>query len=118
MCANVVRPVCFLEKLRQIAPDLTLVDIPNDDRLYQEPFEFPNGAPPVFHHGNEAAKTRGLGLRHNGRLVVFYHPGDMGDAWRNDHAGMEARDYNEVFKMGLNVMNYAFNTYTDLHPAK
>ena len=23
-----------------------------------------------------------------------------------------------AFKLGVNVMNYAFNMYTDLHPAK
>ena len=31
----------------QACPELTWVDIPNDDIIYQQPFEFPNGVPPL-----------------------------------------------------------------------
>ena len=104
----------FRAALRQACPELAWVDIPNDDIIYQQPFEFPNGVPPLFHH----AGKRGLGLKYNDRWVVFYHPGDLGDAWRNDHAGMDDAIALRAFKLGVNIMNYAFNMYTDLHPAK
>ncbi len=100
--------------LAQVCPELTWVDVPNDDTIYQQPFEFPNGAPAFFHH----AGNRGLGLRYNDRWVVYYHPGDLGDAWRNDHAGMDEAVATRAFKLGVNIMNYAFNTYSDLHSAK
>jgi hypothetical protein len=104
----------FRAALRQACPELGWVDIPNDDVIYQQPFEFPNGAPALFHH----AGNRALGLKYNGRWAVFYHSGDLGDAWRNDHAGMDEATALRAFKLGVNVMNYAFNMYTDLHPAK
>ena len=63
-------------------------------------------------------RRAGMGLKHNDRWVVFYHPGDLGDAWRNDHAGMQDAVALRAFKLGVNIMNYAFNMYTDLHPAK
>ncbi len=104
----------FRAALRQACPELAWADVPNDDAIYQQPFEFPNGAPALFHH----AGNRGLGLRYNDRWVVYYHPGDLGDAWRNDRAGMDDAVVARAFKLGVNIMNYAFNTYTDLHPAK
>ena len=104
----------FRAALRQACPELAWADIPNDDVIYQQPFEFPNGAPALFHH----AGNRALGLKYNSRWVAFYHSGDLGDAWRNDHAGMDEATTLRAFQLGVNVMNYAFNMYTDLHPAK
>jgi hypothetical protein len=104
----------FRAALAQACPGLAWVDVPNDDVVYQQPFEFPNGAPALFHH----AGNRASGLRYNDRWVVYYHPGDLGDAWRNDHAGMDDAIVARAFKLGVNIMNYAFNTYTDLHSAK
>ena len=104
----------FRAALRQACPELGWTDIPNDDVIYQQPFEFPNGVLPLFHHSGE----RGLGLKYEGRWIAFYHPGDLGDAWRNDHAGMHDAIALRAFKLGVNIMNYAFNAYTDLHPAQ
>jgi hypothetical protein len=104
----------FKSALHQACPELSWVDIPNDDVIYQQPFEFPNGVPPLFHHAGQ----RGVGLKYNDRWVAFYHAGDLGDAWRNDHAGMNDAIALRAFKLGINIMNYAFNMYTDLHPAR
>ena len=45
-------------------------------------------------------------------------PGNIGDAWKTGHSGVSGELANEAYDMGINVMNYSFNQYTDLHPVK
>ncbi|GEM_PF-313532 len=97
--------------LAQIFPGQRLVDIPNDDPIYQAPFLFPGGAPPLWQH----AGKRALGIRHDGRWVVFYHPGDMGDAWKDGHSGASGAVAEQAYRLGINVMYYAFNMYYARH---
>jgi pSer/pThr/pTyr-binding forkhead associated (FHA) protein len=97
--------------MRRVYPGQPLVDIPNDDPIFQAPFVFPSGAPPLWQHGGSRAK----GIRHEGRWVVFYHPGDMGDAWKDGHSGVAPEVAEQAYRMGINVMYYAFNTYYEQH---
>jgi hypothetical protein len=97
--------------LRKVFPGKPLVDIPNDDPIYQRPYVFPDGAPPFWHHAGYRAK----GVRDEGRWVVFYHPGDINDAWRDDHSGASAEVADQAYKLGINVMFYAFNQYYRRH---
>lgn len=97
--------------LGQIFPGQRLVDIPNDDPIYQAPFLFPSGAPPLWQH----AGKRAMGIRHDGRWVVFYHPGDMGDAWKDGHSGASGAVAEQAYRLGINVMYYAFNMYYARH---
>ena len=97
--------------LRRVFPGKPLVDIPNDDVIYQRPYVFPDGAPPFWHH----AGYRAMGIRDEGRWVVFYHPGDVNDAWRDDHSGASAEVADQAYKLGVNIMFYAFNQYYKRH---
>ena len=97
--------------LRRVFPGRPLVDIPNDDTIYQRPYVFPDGAPPFWHH----AGYRAMGVRDEGRWVVFYHPGDINDAWRDDHSGASPEVADQAYKLGVNVMFYAFNQYYRRH---
>lgn len=97
--------------LRRVFPGKPLVDIPNDDTIFQRPYVFPDGAPPFWHHAGYRAK----GVRDEGRWVVFYHPGDVNDAWRDDHSGASAEVADQAYKLGINVMFYAFNQYYRRH---
>ena len=101
----------FRAAMAQAFPELQWVDIPNDDILYQQPFLFPNGAPPLWHHSG----TRALGLKYNGRWIVFYHQGDVNDAWKTGHSGASESLAGEAFKLGVNVINYAVNNYWEMH---
>jgi len=100
--------------LRRVFPGRALIDIPNDDPIYQRPYVFPDGAPPFWHH----AGYRALGVRDEGRWVVFYHPGDINDAWKDDHSGASAEVADQAYKLGINVMFYAFNQYYSRHYEK
>lgn len=97
--------------LRKVFPGKRLVDIPNDDPIYQRPYVFPDGAPPFWHH----AGYRALGIRDEGRWMVFYHPGDVNDAWKDDHSGASPEVADQAYKLGVNIMFYAFNQYYRRH---
>jgi hypothetical protein len=100
----------FTHFIRQVFPDKPLIDIADDDILYQLPYGFPNGAPAFWHHGGR----RALGIKNEGRWVVFYHPGDMNDAWKSQgytDVTPEMRD--AAMQLGINLVYYAFNQWND-----
>ena len=105
----------FVNMCRQVFSGMQLVDIPDDDPLYREPFVFPNGAPPLWHHHG---RYRPLGIKHEGRWVVFYHPGDMGDAWKTGHSGASKAVASRAYKLGINIMYYTFTRYLEKHHPK
>ncbi len=94
----------------QLFPGEPLLVIADDDQLFQVPYCFPNGAPPLWHHGG----NRALGIKHNGRWVIFYHPGDIGDAWKTGHSGMDPLLAEGATQVGVNVIYYAFTHYLEV----
>jgi hypothetical protein len=98
----------FTHFIRQVFSDKPLLDIADDDMLYQAPFIFPNGAPAFWHHGGR----RALGIKHEGRWMVFYHPGDMNDAWKSPGFTDVKPDMRDAaMNLGVNLVNYAFNQW-------
>ncbi len=96
--------------IKQVLPGEPLLVIADDDPLFQMPFAFPNGAPPLWHHGG----YRALGIKQKGRWVVFYHPGDINDAWKTGHSGMDKRMAEGALQMGVNIVYYSFTHYLEL----
>ncbi|HYG76015.1 MAG TPA: DUF4159 domain-containing protein [Planctomycetota bacterium] len=99
----------FRGLIPSLLPGKQLVDISDDDVIFQAPFSFPNGAPPLWHHGG----TRAMGVRHNGRWIVFYHPGDVNDAWKTGHSGLSPDKAKAAYNVGVNVLYYAFTKYLE-----
>lgn len=99
------------QMLSKVFPGKSLVDIPNDDPIFQQPFLFPDGAPRFWHHDG----NRALAIRHEGRIVAFYHPGDIKDAWKDGHSGVDPVVADQAYKLGVNVIYYAFNQYYRRH---
>ncbi len=100
----------FLHFMRQVFPDKTMLDIADDDMLYQLPYRFPDGAPAFWHHGGR----RAMGVKHEGRWVVFYHPGDMHDAWKSQgYADVTPEMRQAAVNLGVNLVYYAFNQWDD-----
>lgn len=100
----------FKDFIRKVFPDKPLLDIADDDMIYQLPYGFPNGAPAFWAHGG----TRAKGIKHEGRWVVFYHPGDMNDAWKSpgySDVTPEMRD--AATHLGINLVYYSFNQWND-----
>lgn len=100
----------FLHLMRQVFPDRALSDIPDDDMIYQQPFRFPNGTPSFWAHGG----TRALGVRHEGRLCVFYHPGDLNDAWADPKfTDISPELRQSALNLGVNILYYSFTHWND-----
>jgi hypothetical protein len=83
--------------------------IADDDPIFQIPFPFVNGAPPIWHHGG----TRALGVKSRDRWIVFYHPGDINDAWKTGHSGLSPDMWKGSMEMGINIVYYAFTHYLE-----
>ena len=98
----------FRKLIKRVLQEYDLFIIPYDDEIFQRP-SLLNGAPPLWHHSGRDA----LGIRHNGRLVVFYHQGDLGDAWKDDHGGTPAASWQAAYNLGVNVIDYAFRHYQE-----
>ena len=101
----------FRALLQRVFPDLRLVSISHDDVIFQQPFAFPNGAPPLWHHSGRDT----MGVKYRGRWVVFYHQGDINDAWKEGHSGASKGLAMQAYKVGINVINYAFTQYIQLN---
>jgi hypothetical protein len=93
--------------IQQVLPGNPLIPIADDDPLFQIPFAFPNGAPPLWHHGGKQA----MGVKCKGRWIVFYHPGDVNDAWKTGHSGLDPELAQGAFHLGVNVVYHSFMNY-------
>jgi hypothetical protein len=100
----------FLALMAAVFPDRQLLTIADDDPIFQTPFTFPNGAPPLWHHGG----NRALGVKHQNRWAVFYHPGDVNDAWKTGGSGMSRDLCDQSYKLGVNIIYHAFTNYLEL----
>lgn len=100
----------FMPFIRRVFPDKPLIDIADDDMLYQVPYTFPNGAPPFWQLGGK----RALGIKHEGRWVAFYHPGDMNGAWKSQgYTDVTPEMREAAMNLGINLIYYAFNQWND-----
>ena len=63
--------------------------------------------PYVAKHGRSDA----LGWVVDGRLVAYYHPGDIGDAWADGHSGVPREVWESCYQLGVNVIFYAHAEY-------
>jgi hypothetical protein len=100
----------FRSFIARVLPGNPLLTIADDDPIFQVPFRFPNGAPPLWHHGGR----RALGVKYKNRWVVFYHPGDINDAWKTGHSGLDPRMADGAIEMGVNIVYYSFTHYLEL----
>ncbi len=99
----------FVAFIQSVFPGEPLLVVSDDDPIYQMPYTFANGAPPLWHHGG----TRALGIKRGNRWVVYYHPGDMNDAWKTGHSGLRPQLARQSMQLGINIVYHAFTHYLD-----
>ncbi|HEY1031846.1 MAG TPA: DUF4159 domain-containing protein [Flavipsychrobacter sp.] len=95
--------------LKQVFPELELVELPFSHPIYHQKFNFTNGVPKIHEHDNKPPK--GYGLIYKGRLVCFYSvETDLGDGWEDPevHNDNNAKHI-EALQMGANLVQYAFS---------
>ncbi len=90
--------IAMMNEITGVAP----VAIPRDDLIHQRPYALPM-LPIVVAHGPPTP----LGWKIDGRWAVYYHPGALSDAWRDDHAGIKKDVYESCYQLGVNVMFYS-----------
>ena len=97
----------FVGMMGRVLPNIRPTRIPLDDTIHRIPYQIPF-LPYVAPHGGKDA----LGWRVDGRLVCYYHPGDIGDAWTDDHSGVAPEIYESCYQLGTNVIFYAHSEYS------
>lgn len=97
----------FLAMMRRVLPQVDPVQVPLDDVIHRIPYPIPF-LPYVAPHGG----TQSLGWKVDGRWVCYYHPGDIGDAWTDDHSGVPKEIYESCYQLGTNVIFYAHVEYS------
>ncbi len=102
----------FRRELKRVFPDKELVELPPSHPVYHVMYDFPNGLPKVHQH--DGKRAQGLGIIHEGRVVVFYsYESDLGNGWedasRYDNPP-EARE--AALRMGVNLFLYALSQVT------
>ena len=99
----------FHSRFFSVMKEITGVDpvpIPRDDRIHRVPYRLPQ-LPVVVAHGG----TVPYGWNIDGRWAVYYHPGALSDAWRDDHAGIKKEVYELCYQLGVNIIFYAHREY-------
>ena len=97
----------FVSLMAQVLPSVRPVSIPLDDVIHRIPFQIPFLPYVAPHGGNEA-----LGWKVDGRWIAYYHPGDIGDAWSDDHSGVKPEIWEACYQLGTNVIFYAHTEYS------
>jgi hypothetical protein len=96
----------FFNLMRRVLPRVEPVRVPLDDVIHRIPYPMPF-LPYVAPHGGKDA----WGWKVDGRWVAYYHPGDIGDAWSDGHAGIRREIWEACFQLGVNLIFYAHVEY-------
>ena len=103
----------FLSMMSRVLPNVRYVPVPLDDVIHRIPYQIPF-LPYVAPHGGKQA----LGWKVDGRWVCYYHPGDIGDAWADEHSGVPPEIWEFCYQLGTNVIFYAHSEYSKWLSAK
>ncbi|UCF18369.1 MAG: DUF4159 domain-containing protein [Gemmatimonadota bacterium] len=97
----------FRREIGRLFPGKELVPIPLDHPVYRIVHEFPDGLPKVHEH--DGLPAEGLGVFHDGRLIVFYsYQSDLGDGWEDSDVHDDPGEVREAaLKMGVNLFVFA-----------
>lgn len=89
--------------MKRIVPVVEPIKIPLDDPLHEGLTSMPIVAP---HGGRDP-----YGWKVDGRWIAYYHPGDIGDAWSDDHAGVGQKIADDAYHFGVSIMLHAQTEY-------
>ena len=94
----------FFNLMRQVLPRTDPRRVPLDHPVHDGMESLPIVAP---HGGNKAY----MWVVEN-RIVAYYHPGDIGDAWADGHAGVPRPVWESSLRLGGNIILYANSEYS------
>ncbi len=99
----------FRREIRRVFPEDSLVDVPLSHPIYHILYDFPKGLPKI--HKHDGLPAEGLGIFHDGRLVVFYsYQSDLGNGWEDPEVYHDPPELHEAaLRMGVNLYLYALS---------
>ncbi len=97
----------FRREMKRVFPGQEFVELPFDHPIYHIIYDFPAGPPK--HHEHDGKPPQGLGLFHDGRLVVYYtYESNVSDGWADEKTHNDPPAKREsAFRMGINIVAYA-----------
>jgi hypothetical protein len=96
----------FVSMMKKLLPRIEPIDVYLDHPIHRIPYPLPR-LPIVAPHG----RSNALGWVVDGRLVAYYHPGDIGDAWADGHSGVPREVWESSYQLGVNIIYYAHAEY-------
>jgi len=96
----------FVGMMAKVLPRVEPISVYLDHPIHRVPYPLPR-LPIVAPHG----RSNALGWVVDGRLAVYYHPGDIGDAWADGHSGVPQEVWESCYQLGVNVIHYAHAEY-------
>ena len=101
--------LAFRREMNKVFPDKDWVELPPTHPIFNIVFSFPEGLPKIHEH--DGKPPQGLGIFHEGRLVVFYtYECDLGDGWEDPQVHEVPPELREAaLKMGTNIIAYALS---------
>jgi hypothetical protein len=107
-CSSPAFHQSFRNLMARVFPQNILHKISQDDPIFTYPNNFASiGFSPLWSHGG----TLPMGVRIDGRLAVFYHPGDVHDAWKTGHEGLPPQKWQNALMVGYNVVYHSVTNY-------
>ncbi len=97
----------FRREIRRVFPEKELLELPFSHPIYHTLYDFPSGLPKIHEH--DGHPPQGLGLFHEGRLILFYtYETNISDGWADAEVHQDPPEIREqAFRMGLNIIIYA-----------
>jgi len=96
----------FVSMMQKVLPRVEPISVYLDHTIHRIPYPLPR-LPIVAPHG----RSNALGWVVDGRLVTYYHPGDIGDAWADGHSGVPREIWESSYQLGVNIIYYAHAEY-------
>ena len=95
--------------IKKLFPDIPLVALPANHKIFQTPYTFSSGLPKIHEHDNQ--KPEAFAIIFNGRIGLLYtFETDLGDGWEDQDVHNNPKEVREkALKMGANIINYCFN---------
>jgi hypothetical protein len=96
------------EAMKQVFPDIDMVELPFNHPIYHQKFNFNNGLPKIHQHDGKS--PRGFGWMYKGRLVCFYSTEtDLNDGWEDPEVHKDPEEKRQqALQMGANIIQYVF----------
>ena len=104
----------FTTFISQVLPGRRMRAIEHDHEVYRGrymPYKLPRGCPIYREHGSPDA--RGM-FADDGRLMVFFSPGDLGSGWAVVDLGKKRGVVEQAFQMGTNLVLYSLMHVRDV----